>query len=50
MNEKKELTYEFSEYFSQKNAQAIGTLLDDTFALYDPKLKWVRRKQAVVEV
>ncbi len=38
----------FAELFSKKDAQGIGELLDDSFALFDPVLKWVRGKTAVI--
>ncbi len=44
------LTLHFAESFSNKDAASIGQLLHDDFALFDPSLKWIRGKNAVVAV
>lgn len=44
------LTFHFAESFSNKDAASIGQLLHDDFALFDPALKWVRGKEAVLAV
>jgi len=51
MNNKalKDLTLQFSQSFSKKDATSIGLLLDDNVAIYDPALKWVRGKEAVIK-
>lgn len=46
----KRLALEFAKFFTQKNADAIGELLSDDFALFDPALKWVKGKSSVIQV
>jgi len=45
-----DLTLQFARFFTNKDAEAIGTLLTDDFSLFDPALKWLRGKDAVVGV
>ncbi|MBS0624574.1 MAG: nuclear transport factor 2 family protein [Verrucomicrobia bacterium] len=40
----------FADFFTKKDALGIGELLDDHFSLFDPALKWVQGKRAVVEL
>jgi len=44
------MALQFAASFTNKNADAIGKLLADDFSLYDPALKWIRGKTAVVQV
>ena len=46
----KTLALQFADSFTQKDAASIGELLHDDFCLYDPALKWVRGKPAVIAV
>ena len=46
----KDLTVTFAKLFTNKDADGIGALLKDDFALYDPALKWIRGKNNVVDV
>ncbi|MBS3904745.1 MAG: DUF1653 domain-containing protein [Simkania sp.] len=46
----KDLTMQFAQFFTDKDADAIGSLLTEDFALFDPALKWVRGKETVVNV
>lgn len=46
----KELSYQFGEYFSQKNIQGLSSLMADEFALFDPALKWVKGKENVLKI
>ena len=46
----KDLTIQFAKFFTNKDADAIGDLIADDFALYAPALKWVRGKENVVQV
>lgn len=44
------LMNQFAQYFSEKDADGIGTLLREDFSLFDPALKWIHGKDAVLEV
>lgn len=44
------LTKQFADLFSAKNTEGIGALLKDDFSLFDPVLKWLHGKDAVVDV
>ena len=46
----KDLTVQFAKFFTNKDADGIGSLLTDNFALYDPALKWVRGREKVLDV
>lgn len=46
----KDRTIQFATYFTQKDADGIGSLLADHFSLYDPVLKWVQGKDKVVDL
>lgn len=46
----KDLSVQFAKFFTSKDADGIGSLLTKDFALYDPALKWVRGREAVVDV
>ena len=46
----KERSMQFAELFTAKDAEGIGKLLAEEFALCDPALKWVRGKDRVLEV
>lgn len=46
----KELTIQFAKFFTRKDADGIGSLLADNFALYDPALKWIRGRENVIAV
>jgi hypothetical protein len=46
----KDLTMQFAQLFTAKNAEGIGALLAEEFAFCDPALKWVRGKERVLEV
>jgi len=45
-----DLTVQFAESFSNKDAAAIGKLMQEDFSLYDPSLKWISGKQAVLAI
>ena len=45
-----DLTLQFARFFTDKDAEGIGTLLTEDFSLFDPALKWLRGKDAVVGV
>jgi ketosteroid isomerase-like protein len=46
----KELTLLFAKYFTAKDVDGIGSLLTDNFSLFDPALKWLHGKKAVLDV
>lgn len=46
----KSLSLQFAKSFTNKDADAIANLLADEFSLFDPALKWIKEKQAVVQV
>jgi hypothetical protein len=46
----KDLTVQFAQFFTNKDADGIGSLLIDNFALYDPALKWIRGREKVIDV
>jgi len=46
----KDLTVQFAQFFTNKDADGIGSLLTDNFALYDPALKWIRGREKVIDV
>lgn len=41
---------QFAAYFSNKDAEAIGSLITNDFKLFDPALKWVNGKEAFVDI
>jgi hypothetical protein len=45
-----DLSLRFARAFSAKNLEGIGSLLTDDFTLYDPALKQVKGKEAVLDV
>lgn len=46
----KETMVQFATFFTNKNAEGIGALLAEDFALFDPALKWIKGKKAVLGV
>jgi hypothetical protein len=46
----KQTMFQFAQAFSNKDAERIGNLLSEDFSLFDPALKWVKGKKAVVDV
>lgn len=43
-------TYQFGEFFSQKDAEGIKNILHENCALFDPALKWVHGRDKIIEV
>lgn len=46
----KDRMLQFADFFTHKDTSGIASLLDENFQLFDPALKWVRGKQAVLNV
>lgn len=46
----KNLALQFAKFFTEKNAEGIGGLLNEDFALFDPALKWIKGKSSAIQV
>ena len=46
----KDLMFQFVRYFNEKNAEGIGSLLQEDFSLFDPAFKWIHGRDKIVDV